>query len=149
MEQKRIDQIILTYEQHVCTESLRAGVSLQDCDAEAWPALARENLPQILWDMTVHATFGSLRLADLIAGARHYMGTDGAYSACVMLVELPDIWQAKLQGGSPAHTHPDFKRWMIQAMVEVLCFCDMTGEDVVLLMQGLYQPGLGLQIETR
>ncbi len=99
MKQERIEQIILAYEQHVCAESLQDKVSLQDCDAETWPALVRENLPQILWQMTVHANFGALRLADMINRARHYLETDGAHISFAMLVELPEVWQAKLKGG--------------------------------------------------
>lgn len=142
MKQERIDQIILAYEQHVCAESLQDKVSLQDCDAEAWPALSRENLPQILWEMTVHANFGALRLADMIYRARHYLDTDGAHIPFATLVELPDVWQAKLKGGSPAHGHPDFKRWMIQAMVEVLCFCDKIGIRETTIMADSLKMGL-------
>lgn len=128
-------QIILAYEQHVCGAALRDKVSIQDCDASDWPALTGENLSQILWDMTIHAVFGDLRLLDMIAGARRLLETDGAYITSATVEELPDIWQAKLQGGSPpAYTHPDFKRWMFQAMAWIMYYCQKTDEDYLHIM---------------
>lgn len=70
----------------------------------------------------------------MIAGARRLLETDGAYITSAMVEELPDIWQAKLQGGSSAHTQPDFKRWMFQAMSWIMCYCQKTDEDYLHIM---------------
>lgn len=128
-KQKRIDQIILAYEQHVCAEALRDKVSMEDCDASTWPSLDRETLPKIVKDMTVSATFGSIRLGSLLSEATLSLAGRSRYLTFATQKELPDIWQAKLQGDSPAHASPDFRPWIVEAMTLLLIFCAKTGID--------------------
>ncbi len=133
-KQKRIDQIILAYEQHVCAEALRDGVSMEDCDVSTWLPLNRETLPKIVKDMTVSATFGSIRLGNLFCEATLSLAGRSRHLTFATL-KFFDIWEAKLQGGSPAHASPDFRPWIVEAMALLLIFCAKTGIDEMYLFK--------------
>lgn len=134
-KQKRIDQIVLAYEQHVCAEALRDKVSVEDCNASTWPPLDRETLSEIVRDMTVSAIFGSIRLGDLLCEATLSLAGRSRHLTFATQKELPDIWQAKLQGGSPTHASPNFRPWIVEAMVLLLIFCAKTGIDEMYLFK--------------
>lgn len=125
------------FEYHVCAESLQAGVCLGDCNAENWATLApdREVLASILWDMTAHGVFGNMRLGDMISGSVE--AGERLNLAHAMTVELPDIWAAKLKGGSPAFNSPDFFQWMYDAIAIVLRFCSEMGINEIALMKSV------------
>lgn len=134
-KQKRIDQIILAYEQHVCAEALRAKVSMEDCDVSTWLPLNRETLSEVVKGMTVSTIFGSIRLGDLFHEATLSLTGRSRHLTFATQKELPDIWQAKLQGGSPAHASPNFRPWIVEAMALLLIFCAKTGIDEMYLFK--------------